>query len=189
MSRDVELRWFVWAGINDTVFMNNSRLVCSRLWPLIFFTMQSNSFSRSTFCLHKLKHCSIKILFWCYNVASHIKIWGCIIILFFFRQPRPQLLTSRGSSQLSNHWLSWLRADMRYNLKSFLELCLLAGFTVSRAARREESSYAKSRIRFIKKRKKNCQCKAFLSVCIPFYLFTRVGYDWKHKAFANFSLI
>lgn len=108
------------------------------LWKNISdFTMQSDSFSLYTFCLHELKHLSIIIPFfpfWCYNVVSHIKIWGCI----FFRQPRPQLLTSRGSSLLSNHWLSWLYADMRSNLKSFLERsqCLLARFTVSRATRR-----------------------------------------------------
>lgn len=41
-------------------------------------------------------------------------------------KPRPQLLTSRGCSQLSNHWLSWLYSDMQYSLKSFLELSVSA---------------------------------------------------------------
>lgn len=154
------------------------------LWKNISdFTMQSDSFSLYTFCLHELKHLSIIIPFfpfWCYNVVSHIKIWGCI----FFRQPRPQLLTSRGSSWLSNHWLSWLYADMRSNLKSFLEhsQCLLARFTVSRATRRGRKvamlNWGSHFLFFC------CKCRIFF-VCtyIPFYLFHTswvwLGFSWR----------
>lgn len=38
----------------------------------------------------------------------------------------PQLLTSGGSSRLSNRWLSWLFSDMGYNLKGFLERSVCA---------------------------------------------------------------
>lgn len=89
MSSDLKLRCFVWVGLNDTVFINSlykpaattggekagmqltnwhSDLLCKRKQQF-WFWHPCFAFIKAV----KYEYCNVIILFWCFNVVSHIR--------------------------------------------------------------------------------------------------------------------